>query len=78
MASQYATIIYKASYKTDMITPIIRSLCVDLVFVLLMIFGLGRLIQSLIRQYLDEFPGHWLYCLVLVSLYREHLVSKSH
>jgi hypothetical protein len=39
----YAMIIYKTAYKSDMITPIIRSFFVDLVIVLLLIFGLGRL-----------------------------------
>ena len=37
-----ATIIYKASYNTDMVTPIIRSFAVDFVLVLLMIFLIGR------------------------------------
>ena len=37
-----ATIIYKASYNTDMVTPIIRSFAVDLVMLILIIFLLGR------------------------------------
>jgi|SRR6185436_13903624 len=39
----YAMIVYKAAYKADMITPMIRGFFVDLLIVILLIFGLGRL-----------------------------------
>ena|ERR1700730_18070590 len=39
----YALIIYKAAYRTDMYMPMIRSIFVDLVLVLLLIFVLGRM-----------------------------------
>ena len=39
----YAIINYKSAYKADMITPMIRSIFVDLVIVLLLIFVLGRM-----------------------------------
>ncbi|HYJ37011.1 MAG TPA: hypothetical protein VEV87_00280 [Chitinophagaceae bacterium] len=38
----YAMINYKAAYKGDMITPMIRSFFVDLVIILLLIFVVGR------------------------------------
>ena len=39
----YAMIMYKAAYKADMITPMIRGFFVDLIIVVLLIFGLSRL-----------------------------------
>ena len=38
-----ATVIYTSSYKTDMVTPIIRSFAVDLVILILIIFLLNRM-----------------------------------
>ena len=38
-----ATIIYTAAYKTDMVTPIIRSFAVDFVLLILVIFLLSRM-----------------------------------
>jgi len=38
----YAIVMYKSSFKADMITPMIRSIAVDLILVLLMIFILSR------------------------------------
>jgi hypothetical protein len=41
----YALVIYKTSLKTDMVVPIIRSLAVDFILVLLMIFIIGRMVN---------------------------------
>jgi len=40
----FAMISYKSAYKSDMITPMIRSIFVDLIIVLLLIFLLGRMV----------------------------------
>ena len=51
-----ATIIYTSSYRTDMVTPIIRSFAVDIVMLIIIIFLLTRMTTL-------SFGSAWMYSL---------------
>ena len=73
----YALITYRSAYKADMVTPMVRSIFVDLLIVLLLIFVLGR-ITTVTFGSVWMGSGNWFYCMVMVSIHGKYLVPNSH